>query len=78
MYNIDIVTLKLFIFVLVVNRTIDKCSNQEVKAKWQNKIEVLIYGPISCTTLPFSKEFMKNVYVTTLDKLFFYNTTEIN
>ena len=69
MYEKDILTLKLFIFILVLNRTTDKWPNQEVKSKVVQKVEVLICGGICCITLHFSKKRKK--------KCAYYNPREV-
>ena len=59
MYDVDILTLKLYIFILVLNRTTDKWANQEVKVQLQNEIEILFCSPVFCIILHFSGKYMK-------------------
>ena len=59
MYYVDTMTLKLFIFILVLNRTTDKWSKPGSKKQSGKEIEILICGRICCITLHFSKKRMK-------------------
>ena len=67
MYDTDMLTLKLFIFIFVLNRTTDKYSKPGSKKQSGKKIEILICGHICGITLPLSKKGMKK-YVRNPDK----------